>query len=167
MFSKLAPVALFAALAGRAFAFNVSINKVVYQSTEVIGFDFVPEIAVCQSNCTIARQAIDACSDIGCFCSNKTTIPLNDCEQCLFTTIVEKNIPAPDPRVGSNQILAGWTANCAAEKTPIVITPALALALPDSWDGPFVSVFPDAVGWVIAITGGTLGASLIYMLCNM
>lgn len=35
------------------------------------------------------------------------------------------------------------------------------------WDGPFDSVFPDAVGWVIAVTGGFLGSSLIYMLCQM
>ena len=59
----------------------------------------------------------------------------------------------------------GWTANCAAIK--VVVTPAIGLSLPESWDGPFVAVFPEGVGIAIAAIGGLLGSSLIYMLCNM
>ncbi|KAF7315255.1 hypothetical protein MIND_00039900 [Mycena indigotica] len=163
MFSKLVSIALLTALAGRALAFNVSVNKVVYQSTEVFDFNFTPVIASCQTSCNTAKATINACNDIGCFCGNTTTTELVACEQCIFTAIVDANVPPPDVRAGSNQILAGWTTNCAAAN----LTVTLGLELPASWDGPFVSVFPTAVGWVIAVTGGCLGVSLIYMLSNM
>ncbi|KAJ7070636.1 hypothetical protein C8F01DRAFT_1244355 [Mycena amicta] len=170
MFSKLVSVALLTALslAGRALAFNVSVNKVVFQSTEIFDFTFTPVIASCQTSCATAKTTIDACTnatDAACFCANTTTIPLEACEQCIFTAIVDANVPPPDVRAGSNQILSGWTSNCAAAKIPVA--PAFALALPASWDGPFVAVFPTAIGWVIAVTGGCLGVSLIYMLSNM
>lgn len=65
-------------------------------------------------------------------------------------------------------ILLGWAANCVN----FTSTPPLGLSVSTPnligvWDGPFDSVFPDAVGWVIAVTGGFLGSSLIYMLCQM
>jgi hypothetical protein len=140
----------------------------------------------CDTNCTIARTAIAACGldDTACYCSNKTTIPLQNCEQCLFTALIAANKPAPDPRAGSNVALGGapraivfflrliffylaWATNCGAAKPPIPVNPPIGLAVPDSWDGPFVAVFPTTIGWVIAVTGGVLGSSLIYMLCNM
>ncbi|KAJ7636018.1 hypothetical protein DFH06DRAFT_1139093 [Mycena polygramma] len=159
MFSKLVSAVLLTALAGRALAFNAN---------EVLGFTSTPLIASCDAKCTTARTAIAACAvdDIACFCSNSTTGPLQDCEECVFLAVIAANKPAPEPRAGSNVALTGWTTNCAAAN--ITVTPAIGLAVPtDSWDGPFVAVFPTAVGWVIAVTGGVLGSSLIYMLCNM
>ncbi|KAJ7050572.1 hypothetical protein C8F01DRAFT_1264012 [Mycena amicta] len=139
MISKLVSFALLT-LAGRALAFNVSINKAVFQSTELFDFTFTPVIASCQTSCATAKTTIDTCTDVPCFCANTTTIPLEACEH--------------------------WTSNCAAAKLPV--TPAFALALPASWDGPFVAVFPTAIGWVIAVTGGCLGVSLHaqqYVIC--
>ncbi|KAJ7173864.1 hypothetical protein C8R46DRAFT_1348418 [Mycena filopes] len=166
MFSKLITAALLTALAGRALAFNVTIGTTVFQATEVLAFTTTPVIASCDAQCATARSIIAACAvdDLTCLCSAATTGPLQTCEQCLFTALIDANKPAPDPRAGSNVALGGWTTNCAANHT--LPTP-LALAVPASWDGPFVSVFPTAVGWVIAVTGGVLGSSLIYMLCNM
>jgi len=167
MFSKIISAVLLTALAGRALAFNVTVGNNLFQATEVLSFTSTAVISSCDAGCATAQTAIAACNvdDTACYCSNTTTIPLNACEQCLFTALIDANKPAPDPRVGSNVVLAGWTANCVAAKIPV--TPALALTLPDSWDGPFVAVFPTAIGWVIAVTGGVLGSSLIYMLCNM
>ncbi|KAF7309598.1 hypothetical protein MIND_00330800 [Mycena indigotica] len=104
MFSKLVSIALLTALAGRALAFNVSVNKVVYQSTEVFDFNFTPVIASCQTNCNTAKATINACTDIGCFCGNTTITELAACEQCIFTAIVDANVPPPDVRAGSNQV---------------------------------------------------------------
>ncbi|KAJ6504827.1 hypothetical protein C8R47DRAFT_1103780 [Mycena vitilis] len=168
MFSKLVSAVLLTALAGRALAFNVTVGNTLFQADEVLGFASTPLIASCDSNCTIARTAIAACAvdDNACFCSNATTTPLQSCEQCVFEAVIRANKPAPDPRAGSNVALSGWTTMCTAAN--ITVTPAIGLAVPtDVWDGPFVSVFPTAVGWVIAVTGGVLGSSLIYMLCNM
>ncbi|KAJ7918704.1 hypothetical protein B0H13DRAFT_1991363 [Mycena leptocephala] len=169
MFSKLISAVLLTALAGRALAFNVTIGKTLFQANDVLGFTSTPVISVCDTNCTIARTAIAACGldDTACYCSNKTTIPLQNCEQCLFTALIAANKPAPDPRAGSNVALGAWTTNCGAAKPPIPVNPPIGLAVPDSWDGPFVAVFPTTIGWVIAVTGGVLGSSLIYMLCNM
>ncbi|KAF7356806.1 hypothetical protein MVEN_01015900 [Mycena venus] len=85
----------------------------------------------------------------------------------MFENLVRANKPAPLPLAGSNQVLTGWTAACLAGKAPTNTTLGLSVANFDFWDGPFVAVFPTAIGWVIAVTGGVLGSSLIYMLCNM
>ncbi|KAJ7074908.1 hypothetical protein B0H15DRAFT_956955 [Mycena belliarum] len=164
MFSKLISAVLLTALAGRALAFNVTINKDLFQANEILKYTFTPVIASCQAQCDQARTTIDACGadDLSCYCAPATTGPLQTCEQCIFTALVVANKPPPDIRAGSNQILAGWNSNCNG-----TVKPPLAVTLPASWDGPFVAVFPDAVGWVIAATGGLLGSSLIYMLCNM
>ncbi|KAJ7695140.1 hypothetical protein B0H17DRAFT_931109, partial [Mycena rosella] len=97
-----------------------------------------------------------------CLCQNTTVSDLAKCEQCMFEALIDANKPAPDVRAGSNQVLAGWNANCN-----LTGTAAVALTTPASWDGPFVAVFPTAVGSIIAATGGILGISLIYMLSNM
>jgi hypothetical protein len=35
------------------------------------------------------------------------------CEQCLFTYVIDKNIVAPDPRIGSQPALTGqWHLDC-------------------------------------------------------
>ncbi|KAJ7743172.1 hypothetical protein B0H16DRAFT_1727893 [Mycena metata] len=170
MFSKLVSAALLTVLAGRALAFdsfNVTLGTTVFQATEVLAFTSTPVIVGCAPQCQLAQANITACAtnDPTCLCAPATTGPLLTCEQCLFTALIAANQPAPDPRAGSNPAVTGWTLNCATLKQPLA-TP-MALTLPDSWDGPFVSVFPTAIGWVIAVTGGVLGSSLIYMLCNM
>ncbi|KAJ7453935.1 hypothetical protein B0H11DRAFT_2288000 [Mycena galericulata] len=166
MFSKVISALLLTALAGRVMAFNVTIGKTVFQADEVLDFTFTPVIQSCQAQCQSAAGVIAACNanDTACFCKPDTTGPLETCEQCMFTTLVDTNQPQPDVRAGANQVLAGWTANCA---TNFTLAAPLALTLPDSWDGPFVSVFPESIGIVIAAIGGILGSSLIYMLCNM
>jgi len=167
MFSKLISAALLTVLAGRALAFNVTVGKATVQAPDVLTFTSNSVISGCDAGCATARSAIQACglNDTACYCAPTLAGLLSTCEQCMFTALVDANKPAPDPLAGSNVVLSGWTTNCLAAKLPLPT--ALALTLPDSWDGPFVSVFPTAVGWVIAVTGGVLGSSLIYMLCNM
>ncbi|KAJ7126628.1 hypothetical protein C8R43DRAFT_1134948 [Mycena crocata] len=172
MFSKLVSVVLLTALAGRALGadkFNVTIGKTVVLAKDVLGYTSGPLTAACDTgaNCTSARAAIAACGDedAACFCTKDLTDALKSCEQCLFAGLIAANKPAPDPRAGSNVALGGWTDNC--DHANQTLAAPLALVVPDNWDGPFVSVFPEPVGIVIAITGGILGSSLIYMLCNM
>ncbi|KAJ6625005.1 hypothetical protein B0H10DRAFT_2430701 [Mycena sp. CBHHK59/15] len=166
MFSKLVSLALLTALAGRALAFNVSVGTTIFQANEVLDFTLTPVIASCDAGCGSVKTAIDACNaDPACLCNAAVATPLQACEQCMFTALIDANKPAPDPRAGSNVVLGGWTAKCAAAN--LTLPTALGLTLPPTWDGPFVAVFPTAVGWVIAVTGGVLGSSLIYMLCNM
>ncbi|KAJ7257878.1 hypothetical protein B0H12DRAFT_1110395 [Mycena haematopus] len=185
MFSKLIPAVVLTALAGRALAqtintFNVSIGphaNILVLPNDVLNFNVAsfPVIAACASNCTIAQTAITACTanNTACYCAPAVTAPLQTCEQCMFTALVVANKPAPLPLAGSNQVLGGWTTNCAAgaaatPPTTTALAAPLGLALPlDVWDGPFDSVFPTTVGWIIAVTGGVLGSSLIYMLCQM
>jgi len=167
MFSKVVSAALLTALAGRALAFNVTIGKALFQATEVLNFTFTPLIQPCFDQCNQVVSTIDSCASgtnsTACYCDSNLTTPLQTCEQCMFTILVDNNKPQPDVRAGANQVLAGWTANCPAPN----FTVALALTVPPSWDGPFVSVFPEAIGIVIAAIGGILGSALIYMLCNM
>jgi len=172
MFSKLVSAALFAALAGRAVAattgnFNFTIGKTPFLGNEVLDFQLPPLLSSCDAQCQTTKTAIAACDlqDTACFCAQNITNALQICEECMFTALIIANKPPPDVRAGSNQILSGWTANCAAIK--VVVTPAIGLSLPESWDGPFVAVFPEGVGIAIAAIGGLLGSSLIYMLCNM
>ncbi|KAJ7460559.1 hypothetical protein FB451DRAFT_1269486 [Mycena latifolia] len=164
MFSKLVSAVLLTALAGRALAFNVTINKSLFQANEILNFTFNSVISTCQTQCQQTQSIIAACGadDLTCFCAPATTGPLQTCEQCIFTALVDANKPPPDVRAGSNQILSGWNTNCNGT----IATP-LAVTLPPSWDGPFVAVFSVPVASVIATAGGILGISLIYMLCNM
>jgi len=168
MFSKVVSAVLLTALAGRALAFNVTIGKALFQATEVLEFPFTSLIQPCQDQCNQVVSTIATCAsganDTTCYCAPNVTTSLQTCEQCMFTVLVDNNKPQPDVRAGANQVLAGWNTNCAPNFT---ITPPLALVVPNSWDGPFVSVFPEAIGIVIAAIGGILGSALIYMLCNM
>ncbi|KAJ7224509.1 hypothetical protein GGX14DRAFT_426021 [Mycena pura] len=170
MFSKLICTAVIFVLAGRALAsnFNVSVNKHLYLASQILAFDPTPVTSQCNANCSVLQTALSQCKpdDTACFCANSTATLLQACEECLFQKLVAANARA-DQRAGSNQVLAGWTANCAASNltiVPIGLSPA---DLGASWDGPFVSVFPTALGWGVAVMGGLLGVSLIYLLCDM
>ncbi|KAJ7355520.1 hypothetical protein DFH08DRAFT_803519 [Mycena albidolilacea] len=187
MFSKLVSVVLLTALAGRAVAqtvtnFTVTIGpdtkrSTTVMATEVLNFNVAsfPVISSCDGKCKAASGAIAACAaaaanDSACYCASTTTAPLQDCETCMFEALVIANKPMPLPLAGSNQVLTGWTLNCANQSHPLATPLGLSVSSPNLigvWDGPFDSVFPDAVGWVIAVTGGLLGSSLIYMLCQM
>ncbi|KAJ7623416.1 hypothetical protein FB45DRAFT_837643 [Roridomyces roridus] len=178
MFTKVIYAIFFAALAGRVMCqaqadlpnFNVTVGKTVYLANESLPTDFPSPFSNCSGICGTAQNLIVACplTDVECLCAANITAspsgPLLSCEQCIFNALIEANKPHPDDRAGQNQVLAGWTSNCAANFTLPV---ALALTLPDSWDGPFVSVFPESIGIVIAAIGGILGSSLIFMLCSM
>jgi hypothetical protein len=187
MFSKFISAVVLTVLAGRVLAadtvntFNVTIGPDGKHSTVVLAPDVLnftiasyAVIASCDTQCATARAAITACkaNDTACYCNeDPATGPpglLQTCEACMFENLVRANKPAPVPLAGSNQVLTGWNAACSANATFTLKTPlGLSVANFDFWDGPFVAVFPTAVGWVLAVTGGVLGSSLIYMLCNM
>lgn len=104
----------------------------------------------------------------------------------MLTRLIATNKPKPDPRAGSVPALGGefgrWNSQAyahvsentsayaaACTKSVNVTIPAtlLALTLPDSWDGPFVSVLPFPAAVVTAIFGGVLGIGAIVTLSNM
>lgn len=62
-----------------------------------------------------------------------------------------------------------WAAyGVACKGANVTIDPAnLALQLPADWEGPFVSVFPTAVGAIIASIGAILGIGLITIVNTM
>ncbi|KAJ7746939.1 hypothetical protein DFH07DRAFT_962781 [Mycena maculata] len=173
MFSKVISAALLVALAGRAlavepFLFNFTVGTDLFFANETLVFDYTTSvISGCEQQCQNTQTSINACAqdDFECLCQSNLTGALNTCENCIFTALIDANKPLPNPLAGENQVMAGWTANCVLANIPITST--FALVLPASWDGPFVAVFPVPVAWVIAVTGGLLGSSLIYMICNM
>ncbi|KAF8167060.1 hypothetical protein K438DRAFT_1941570 [Mycena galopus ATCC 62051] len=80
-------------------------------------------------------------NNTACYCVTDPANSLGACETCMFSALVIANKPAPSALAGSNQVMAGWTANCANSTSPLATVLALSIeGLP--WDGPFVSVFP-------------------------
>ncbi|KAJ6581266.1 hypothetical protein B0H19DRAFT_1114520 [Mycena capillaripes] len=185
MFSKMISAVLLTALAGRVLAqtpsqppFNITVGGNLFLAIDALNFtkepsfSTVPSLSQCNDKCGLAQTPIAACavanaSDTPCFCNVAVTKPLQDCQECLFTALITVNKPAPEVRVGSNPFLGAWTTNCVNITNADGSAVALAVTVPPTWDGPFVAVFPDAIGWVLAVTGGILGSSLIFMLCNM
>ncbi|KAK7030613.1 hypothetical protein R3P38DRAFT_2930483 [Favolaschia claudopus] len=182
-FSNIISAVVLTALAGRALAqapannFTVAVgpdgkHTVIHTATEVLAFNIAsfPLIASCAPQCQSVQAQITACpvNITSCYCAGNLTDGLQACEACMYTALIKANKPLPDPLAGSNQVLTGWGLNCA--NASIVLPNPLGLStaiLGDLWEGPFVSVFPTPVGWVLAVTGGLLGSSLIYMLCQM
>jgi len=162
-------IALFVALAGRAVALNIVFGGALVNLTasQVIPND---QIATdCQSSCSLATQAIQACGDTNdaCLCSAVTVSALVTCEQCMFTDLINKNQKMPDPRAGSTPALAAYSAACLASQNVTIPATSIKLALPSNWDGPFDVVMGLPGTIVTVIVGAGLGVSLIFMLSNM
>jgi len=163
--------ALFLALAGRAMALNIVFGGAFGNITasQVLAIPDGQLKTDCQSSCDPATQAIQTCGDTNdsCLCGNATISAIVTCEQCMFTELINKNQPMPDPRAGSSPALGAYSAACLASQNITIPPTTIALALPASWDGPFDAVLNLPATIVTVIFGATLGVSAILVLSNM
>ncbi|KAG6837051.1 hypothetical protein H0H93_015622 [Arthromyces matolae] len=121
----------------------------------------------CATSCNAANSALQACNDDpNCLCSADTVASLLDCEQCMFTKLIEINAKL-DFRVGSQAVLSGYASACQLAVNVTLAANQTSLTLPTTWDGPFVAVLPIG-GAVVAVTAAAiLGASALYILSNL
>ncbi|KAH6904534.1 hypothetical protein BKA70DRAFT_1297071 [Coprinopsis sp. MPI-PUGE-AT-0042] len=171
MYRFFAIFALFAALAGQALAFNIALGTTNLTHTTILDIPQSPatldEKVV--SVCDPAKQQIAACNDnMTCLCQTNVVTSLKTCESAMLAYLIWKNIPAPDPRVGSNIVMgAYWKACNDTEGIPKLDATLSGLELPATWDGPFVSVLPVGGAVVVVLVTGFLGISAIFLLSNM
>ena len=170
MYRILAFIALFAALGGQALAFVITVGTTNFTQTSILD---IPESDVtreCVTQCAAARNVITPCAeDMNCLCQNSTVQALNTCETCMLHYLIWKNIPAPDPRAGSNVAMTGYVAGCTALNLTVQKNIS-SLALPANWEGqigPFTAVLPVGGAVVYALATGFLGISAIFLLSNM
>ncbi|KAH9960271.1 hypothetical protein BC827DRAFT_1360338 [Russula dissimulans] len=123
----------------------------------------------CQTSCNPANSAIRACNgDDACLCRNTTVTAITACQQCYFTTIIQENRRAPDPRAGSTPALAAYVAACQAPPINVTIPAAkVALTLPPSWNGPTGEHLNLGETIVYVATGAFIGIGSIGILCTM
>jgi len=162
---------LFVALAGRAMALNIVFGGALGNITasQILAIPDGQLTTDCQSSCDPATQAIQSCGDTNdaCLCSNATISALVTCEQCMFTELINNNQPMPDPRAGSSPAISAYSAACLASQNITLPPPSIALALPDSWDGPLDIVMGLPGTIITVIIGAGLGGSAIFLLSNM
>ncbi|KAG5646157.1 hypothetical protein DXG03_004210 [Asterophora parasitica] len=166
MFSPVSFFLIFA-LASQAFAFNITVNKRELTPAQILN---VPDSVVktaCATNCTAASALIEACNDdAACLCRDDTVSALFQCEQCMFTKVVEANLQL-DFRVGSAVVLNAYAASCKTEANVTLTAKQISLVLPASWVGPFVAVFPVGGAILVAVAGGILGIGSLLLLSNI
>ncbi|KAG5636988.1 hypothetical protein H0H81_006194 [Sphagnurus paluster] len=155
------------ALASRALAFNITVGEKTLTTAQILN---VPDSVVkttCATTCNNANQLIQACNDdAACLCRDDTVNALFNCEQCMFTKLVEENLQL-DFRVGSAAVLSAYSGQCKAVANITLAANQTSLQLPASWDGPFVAVLPFGAALVVAAFGGIFGISAILLLSNM
>ncbi|KAG6853217.1 hypothetical protein C0991_006120 [Blastosporella zonata] len=161
------PTIILSALASRALAFTISVNNVNLTTSQLLS---VPDSVVsttCATNCTSASSALQACNDdANCLCRADTVVSLLNCEQCMFTKLVEIN-QKMDFRVGSQAVLSGYAASCLSDANITLAANQTALTLPSTWDGPFVAVLPAPMAAVAVGSAGILGISALLILSNL
>ncbi|KAF8064109.1 P-loop containing nucleoside triphosphate hydrolase protein [Lyophyllum atratum] len=166
MFSFVSFVLIFA-LVSRGMAFNITVGKQVLTTSQMLD---VPKSVVktaCATNCTTASSLLQSCSDDArCLCKTETVAALLNCEQCMFTKLVEVNQKL-DFRVGSASVLSAYAATCKKEANITLAANQTSLKLPSTWDGPFVAILPVGGAVVAVITAGFLGISAIFLLSNI
>jgi hypothetical protein len=84
----------------------------------------------------------------------------------MFNALVAANAPMPDPRAGSNPMMAAYSASCAAAN--FTLTKAqTALTIAPLWDGP-EGIFVPVGGMVFTVgVGAFIGVSAIMIVSNM
>ncbi|KAH9981998.1 hypothetical protein BJV74DRAFT_980939 [Russula compacta] len=168
------PTALFflpLLLAGQALALNIAIGGSVGNVT-ADNFLTVQDSGLtnqCQTTCQPANTAIQGCNDDdACLCSNNTVTAITACQQCYFTTIIQKNLQMPDPRAGSTPALAAYIAACQASPANVTVPATeVALTLPPGWNGPTDEVLNLGETIVYVTTGAVIGIGSIAILCTM
>ncbi|KAF8524363.1 hypothetical protein BU17DRAFT_63352 [Hysterangium stoloniferum] len=110
-------------------------------------------------------EGLNACgpNDL-CICTNETGKALFDCEQCLFTAVIEQNLKVPSPLIGSQPALGAFTLGCASVN--ITVEPHK-LVIPPSWDGPESNQLGLGATVVAVAAGAILGAGSLYVLASI
>jgi len=122
----------------------------------------------CQTTCAPAFSAIQACGeDDNCLCENETAVAIRDCQQCMYTELIEKNEKMPDPRAGSTPVLSAYSAACLASVNVTVPPQAIALTLPADWDGPNGERMGIPAAVLTVITAALIGVGGIWILSSM
>ncbi|CAA7261926.1 unnamed protein product [Cyclocybe aegerita] len=168
MFSPVVVLAFFTVLAGRVLAFNITVGTRNLGANEILAIPDSPVKTACASICTPASTAIAACNDdTACLCRTDTVTAFVNCETCMLHNLINTNKPAPDIRAGSNVAVGAYAGVCKTDLNITLPANLTALALPATWDGPFVSVLPVGAAAVTVIAGGILGFSALYILSNL
>ncbi|EAU87627.1 hypothetical protein CC1G_09724 [Coprinopsis cinerea okayama7 len=158
------------ALAGQVLAFDIPDphNKITYTTQNILNLPDGPVTQACAANLTLARNMINGCNDnTACLCGTDVVWALVDSQTCMLHFLIDRNLPSPDLKVGSNIIVSGYAAQCAALAN-VTLPPELsALTLPEKWDGPFVAVLPVGGAVVVVIIGALLGGSALFLLSNL
>ncbi|TDL15098.1 hypothetical protein BD410DRAFT_796680 [Rickenella mellea] len=165
MFRSIAALAFFLVFAGRALALNIQFGGTIGNITasQLLAIPQGPYSPACADTCNTANSTIQACGDTNdqCLCTPTVGTQLQECEQCLFAQLIDMNMRAPDPRVGSNPGLGAFTAACN------VSTVKLALVTPPNWVGPTTEILSLPATIVTVGFGAILGFSIIFLLSNI
>jgi len=162
-------ISVFLALAGRGLGLNIVLGGQVGNVT-ASQFLIVPAQLQgdCQSICDPANSAIRGCNNNDtCLCLNDTVVPIRNCEQCLFTSLIRRNEKMPDPRVGSSPALTAYSAACLASVEVAIPVADITLTLPSNWDGPVSLVLPGGLTGVVVAVGAMVGLCGIYIVSSM
>jgi len=155
------------ALAGHAFALNFTIGTAVVQPKDLLVVQPGPYVDACAQTCMMANMTLTQTTgdENTRLCTNSVGMALQQCEQCMFSFIIDHNMKVADANVGSTGLLKAFVSACQTQAN--VTLNALALTLPASWDGPFVAVLPLPATAIVVSTGALLGATLLYIMCNL
>lgn len=134
-----------------------------------------------------------ACGDSNdkCLCTNTIGSQLQQCEQCLFTQLIDMNMKMPDPRVGSTAAMTGKSPHTSFSLCPasvavhrltrpcvtafvtacnasaaVVLTP-LTLVPPPSMHGPTDIILNTPATVVVVGFGAMLGGSALYLFASL
>ncbi|KAI0803178.1 hypothetical protein BC629DRAFT_106875 [Irpex lacteus] len=155
--------ALFALLAGRALAFNITLpsgmNVTQHDFLSITDQDL---LTTCSSNVTAANNAINNCGDTSsCLCSVETVKLVTDAEQCFFNKIVKDNRPYPGGLIpaGEQTWLAAYGKSCGLTNMTLTLAP--------NWDGPFGQGLNTATTAITLIAALIVGGGAIGTLITM
>jgi len=162
--------ALFALLAGRVLALNITMDigdLGVITANQFLDVSDSALLATCNNQCTSANSSIAACADDTCLCSNATVTAILDCQQCMFNTLIAENRPMPDPLAGNQVALTNYAAACLNSTKAAVPANLTTLALPGSWDGPFGQGLTPATTAITLIAALMVGGGAIAVVNSM
>ncbi|KAF9815647.1 hypothetical protein IEO21_04437 [Rhodonia placenta] len=156
-------------LASRAFALEINVGGTIGNVTAQQFLDINDETltGACTPQCPTANTTVAACTTDACLCDPATVAAITTCEQCLFNTLIAKNIPMPDPRAGSATALTAYAAACLASVNITVPTSEITLTLPADWDGPFGQHLGLPATVITVIVATALASGCIYVVNTM
>jgi len=159
------------ALAGRVLALTIDVggNLGNITATQFLMVNDTQLMTACTSQCQPGMSAIQSCgaSDT-CLCNATTVAAVRTCQQCYFTNIIAENRKMPNVLAGSTPALAAYSAACLAPPTNVTIAAtAIALTLPDNWDGPVAMHLSTGATIIYLVSVLTIGVGLMSVVITM